>query len=260
MLKYKPYSIRTPQWSTTSGGIRVMFGLYGHLLAKGQIAFLNAIFEDKDFIGVYPEIFSGNELQANTVVRYILNKPGVMWDGVSQSPTSFPKSDIKYVFSRLFDDEVDDKHLMFLPILNIHLFKNTHKQRAHKCVYVGKGQDLGKHPIDCIYIDKNLSSDQYQLADFLNRCEVMYAYDPVSAMYEIARLCGCRIVLFNPTYTKEEFSKYEPGMDGISWGEDEGVEINPDKFMDKYKQLVTSFGKRLDEFIEETQNIRSSGT
>jgi len=34
----KPYSIMTPPFEVTSGGIRVMYGLYAWLLVKGQVA------------------------------------------------------------------------------------------------------------------------------------------------------------------------------------------------------------------------------
>jgi hypothetical protein len=37
----KPYVIACPPWETTSGGVRVMYGLYGWLLAKGQVVYLN---------------------------------------------------------------------------------------------------------------------------------------------------------------------------------------------------------------------------
>lgn len=73
----KPYLIRTPQFDPTSGGIRVMYGLYGWLLAKGEIAYLNAKI-DIPSIGIYPEIYHGNDMGAKTIVRYVLQTPGLM--------------------------------------------------------------------------------------------------------------------------------------------------------------------------------------
>jgi len=255
MQPYRPYSIYLHRWDTTSGGIRVMHGLYGWMLAKGQVIFQNAMFEDKNFIGIYPEIVVGNPMEAKTVVRYLLNEPGVMTNGIEPSPTTFDPSDKLYVFSELFNTVgADEEHKLFLPILDTHLFKDERRrERPYKCVFVGKGQDLGLHPKDCLQVDRNLAQDQKHLADFLNDCEVMYAYDPVSAMYEIARLCGVRIVLFNPKYSKEEFSKYEPGMDGISWGKDEEVKLNSDIFRAHYLEMRHTFSLKLDRFIDATQ-------
>jgi len=254
MRPYKPYSVYCPTWNTTSGGIRVMWGLYGWLLAKGQIVFQNASFENKDFIGIYPEIVNGNPMEAKTVVRWLLNEPGVMSNGIDPSPTTFDPSDKIYVFSELFNTVgVDEDHKLFLPILDTHLFKDEgRRQRPYKCVFTGKGVNRHLHPEDCVEVDRNLAQDQKHLADFLNDCEVMYAYDPVSAMYEIARLCGCRVVLFNDKYTKEEFEKYEPGLDGISWGKDEGIKVSQN-FRPHYLEMKDTFSKKLDLFIEQTQ-------
>lgn len=255
MQHFKPYSVYCPPFSVTSGGIRVMYGLYGWLLVKGMIAYVNAAFENKDFIGIYPEIVNGNPMEAQTVVRYLLNEPGVMSNGIEPSPKVFAHSDKLYVFSELFNTVgADEEHKMFLPILNTNLFQDERRrERPYKCVFVGKGTNRALHPENCIEIDRNLSQDQVQLADFLNSCEVMYAYDPVSAMYEIARLCGCRIVLFNDKYSKEEFSKYEPGMNGISWGKDEGIQVDSEKFKNHYLGMKDTFSKQLDIFIENTQ-------
>lgn len=251
----KPYSVYCPQFNTTSGGIRVMWGLYGWLLAKGQIVYANAMFDNKDFVAIYPEIVNGNPMEARHIVRYLLNEPGVMSNGLEPSPTSFDPQDKLYVFSELFNTVgADEDHHLFLPILDINLFKDEKRRvRPHKCVFVGKGDDLSFHPKDSIPIDRNLAQDQAHLADFLNSCEVMYAYDPVSAMYEIARLCGCRIVLFNPKYSKEEFEKYEPGMNGISWNKDEEVKVDSDLFRQRYLDLREEFSQKLDLFIDATQ-------
>jgi len=257
-MSYKPYTIFSPPFDPVSGGIRVMYGLYAWLLAKGQIAFLNAKFEHSDCVAVYPEIQQGNPAEAFTVVRYILNTPGIMGgviDGAFKSgPTNFSDSDILYYFSRLFG-ETDDKHYMFLPICNMHLFKDQKKLRNKTAYFIGKGFELkhDKHPKDAILIDREFAQDQSALADLLNECSVLYNYDPVTAMTEIARLCGTRIVQFPSSYTKEEFSKYEPTMMGMSWDEDEHIQLNVDDFTTHYAGMVKTFEGRLSEFIDETQ-------
>lgn len=228
-----------------------MYGLYGWLLAKGQLAFLNAVFDDKDFVAIYPEIYHGNETQAKTVVRYILAPPGEMQTMGTPGPKEFPETDLIYSFSKLIYD-TDDDHTLFLPVLDLNLFKDLGKKRTNKCVFIGKGQDSGKHPEDCIKIDRNLAQNQSHLADFLNTCEVMYSYDHRSAMFEIARLCGCRVVILSDT----NLDGYEPGLNGIGFGKD--AKLDSSEFRKHYKKLIKIFSRRLDGFIEETQNIRLS--
>jgi hypothetical protein len=256
---YKPYVLTAPKWETTSGGVRVMYGLYGWLLAKGQVVFLNEKPSSGDCIGIYPEIQQGNPAEASTVVRYILNKPGVvpalMEDGrLKYGPTVFDPNDRLYYFSRLYGG--DDHNTLFLPILNMHLFRDQKKQRTKTAYMIGKGMNYPLHPVhpaDAIEIDRGFAQDQGALADLLNECSALYCYDPNTAMTEVARLCGCRIVMVNPLYTKEEFQRYEPGMMGISWGKDEGIRLNVPEFRMHYADMRFMFEKRLDAFIEETQ-------
>jgi hypothetical protein len=251
---WRPYSIMSPPFSTVSGGIRVMYGLRSWLETKGQIVFMNAHI-DTDFVAVYPEIYAGNQAGAKTVVRYILNKPGVMQVIDLPGPREFEPTDKIFVFSKLFDTfNVDDEHLMFLPILNLHIFKDLKKKRKGKCFFIGKGQQSIISPTDFI-IDRKFATNQLALAEYLNTVEVMYGYDPVSAMYDIARLCGCRVVIFPSSYSKEEFTKYELCQDfnGISWGNDEEKKLDVDSFRSLYEDMIALFSEKVDIFIELTQ-------
>ena len=248
----RPYSIITPPFSPVSGGIRVLYGLYGWLLAKGQIAFLNAKFENKDFVAIYPEISHGNPAEANTVVRYILAPPGEMASNGVAGPVKFEDTDLIYSFSKLVYN-TDPEHTMFLPILNMHLFKDQKKKRNKKCVFFGKKPSSSVHPKECIPIDRKFAQDQQALADMLNECSVMYCYDHRTAMTEISRLCGCRVVIIPSDYTKKKFEDYEPGLNGISWGLKEEVELDTEAFREHYQSLRILFEHRLEGFIEETQ-------
>ena len=234
-----------------------MWGLFGHLLTRGYEVYMNRYPSDKEFIGIYPEVFHGNVMNAPKVVRYILNKPGVMGAGnrgepLVAGPKAFDEREKLYYFSRLFGD-TDDDHYLFLPILNLDIFKNQRRKRTQRGVFVGKGDDLQRHKPGAIIINRELSEDQQELADTLNECEVLYTYDMVSAMTEIARLCGCRVVYLSDYYTKEEYEKYEPGINGMSFGKDEGVPLDTVAFRKHYISLMTTFNKKFDKFLEETQ-------
>jgi len=253
---YKPYSVVAPPFNLLSGGIRVMYALYGWLLAKGQVCYLNATYEDKNFVAIYPEIYRGNMTHAKNVVRYILAKPGYLRLYGVPGPKTFDKGDKIFVFSEIYNEFGADKdHVMFLPVLNMHLFKDQGKQRIKTCYYVGKGINLEKHPKDAIPIDANLCKNQQVLADTLNECQVMYGYEAVTAMYEIARLCGVRVIVIpEGHYTKKDWKKYEPGMNGITWGDEPEVKLDIEEFRNHYASLREAFSKKLDKFISITQN------
>ena len=256
MAKFKPYTIVTPPYQITSGGIRVMYALQSWLEVKGQVAFVNQFLPDSEFIAIYPEIYHGNETNAAHVVRYILNKPGLMTSGGKPGPIEFDPKDHVYVFSELYNTMgVDKNHIMFLPVLNLHLFKVTNtKKRKVNCKFIGKGSDLHLKETEGLReIDRPFANDQGALADFLNECEIMYSYDNNSAMFEIARLCGCRVVVIPSIYKKKEFEKYEPGMNGISYGLKEDIPLDVEAFRTHYKDMIGTFEDRLEGFIEETQ-------
>lgn len=246
----KPYLIRTPDMDPVSGGIRVMYGLYGHLLSRGQLAYLNAQIEIPS-IGIYPEIYHGNEMKSERVVRYILQTPGVMQTGGVPGPTEFDETDDTYVFSRVYDQwNVPDDHILFLPIIDMHTFKDQHKKRTKTAFYCARGTNLCKHPTDAVEITRQFAMDQQKLADLLNECEVLYVYDKITAMLEVARLCGCKIVYWGES-TEEELAIYEPGLNGLGYHEE--IPLYTKVFRDHYELLKFTFEERLSKFIDHTQ-------
>lgn len=250
---YRPYSVFTPDYDPTSGGIKVMWALYGYLLSRGMIVSVNCQYTNPDFVAIYPEIVKGNPLGAKTVVRYILAKPGEMALHGEPGPTEFDKNDKMYSFSR-FIYPADNNHTMFLPAIDTNLFRDKgNKVRTKKCVFVGKGENTFVHPKECIEFDRRFARDQESLCNFLNECEVMYCYDFRTAMTEVARLCGCRVVIIPSRYTKQQFQNYEPGMNGISWGLDENVPLESKGFRKHYLSLRMDFSHKLTKFIEDTQ-------
>lgn len=231
-----------------------MYGLYGWLFAKGQAAFLNSAI-DVPSVGIYPEIYHGNDMGAQKVIRYILQKPGMMAtpDPVTHEmrpgPTSFSPTDELFIFSRVYDEwNSDEHHILFLPSIDLHTFKVTDRKRDKQAFYVGKGANMGQHPADAIELPRE--RDQQKLADFLNECEVLYVYDYLSAIMECARLCGCRVVYLGEM-PKNQLDLYEPGMNGLGYKKD--VALNARVFRSSYKDLIFQFEKKLDWFIDHTQ-------
>jgi hypothetical protein len=253
MAQYKPYSIFTPPFETTSGGIRCMWGLFGWLLAKGQIAQVNTTF-DIPFVGIYPEIAQGNPLNAQTVVRYILQKPGLATMYGVPGPKSFEPTDKLYYFSKIYaPPDVKEEQLMFLPIVNLHIFKDQKKERTKTCYLVGKGLNTNVHPKDSILIDRTFANDQQALADLLNECHTMYSYDPVTAQMEIARLCGCKVIVIPNEQFIVDLKDYEPGLNGISFWPDVTKVLDVEEFRYHYKDMIQIFSEKLDNFIIATQ-------
>jgi len=228
-----------------------MYALQSWLEVKGQIALMNARY-DVPFVGIYPEVYRGNDLGATKVVRYILQTPGMMALYGVPAPATFDKTDLIYVFSRLYDTfGVDDDHVLFLPVINLHLFKDLKRKRTKTCYIVGKGKNTHEHPDDSIELTREFANDQGKLADLLNDCQMLYCYDPLTAMMDIARLCGVKVRYLGGK-TKKELELYEPGIDGIDFGE--GASLYIDRFRYQYLELRNDFSNKLDIFIDRSQS------
>lgn len=250
-MSQRPYLIRTPPYDASSGGIKVMYGLYGWLLAKGQPAFLNTQI-DVPSVGIYPEIYHGNDMMATKVIRYVLQTPGLMGTsdqtGVfKEGPEAFDPKDEIYVFSKVYDQwGVDDDHILFLPIIPLDVFKDQHKKRTKKLFYVGKGFNRGKHPEDATELPK--VSDQQELANILNECQVLYVYDKLSAIMECSRLCSCPVRYYGEL-TQDVMDKYEPGLNGVALWHEKPLKFDYTAFRAHYFDMIDTFEKKLDKFI-----------
>lgn len=233
-----------------------MWGLYGWLLARGVEVYMNQIPNGRDVVVIYPEIQVGNPVGSKNVVRYILNTPGTM-GGTDQygrfvpGPTTFDPQDHLYYFSKLFGKAKDENHYMFLPVINTHEFYDKRKKRTKTCYLIGKGLNRREHPDDSIELTRRFAQDQGALADLLNECHTLYCYDKLSAMMEVARLCGCKVKYYGD-YLENELELYEPGLNGIGmFGHEKKLDV--EAFRAHYMGLIDLFTKRLDAFIEETQ-------
>lgn len=135
--------------------------------------------------------------------------------------------------------------------MNLKLFKDLGKKRTKTCYLIGKGINKYMHPKDSIELTRKFAQDQEALALLLNECHTLYCYDRLSAMMDIARLCGCKVKYFG-TFSLDELAKYETTMNGI----DTNGDIRPlfaDRFREHYQEMIETFSKRLDKFIEVTQ-------
>ena len=255
----KLYNIWSPPFQELSGGIRVLYGLKAWLETHGQIVEINGK-PDKNKIAIYPEIVVGNPFKSDNIVRYILQKPGLMTTRGIPGPTTFPGEKV-FVFSELYNTVgVDKNHIMFLPILNLQLFKDKKQPRKGKCLFMRRKGNIPTQEWSTLFeITDKLIKDQQALADYLNTVEVMYSYGPIGAMNDLARLCGCRVVLIPSEdkfkQTKEEIAKYELCQDfnGISWEKDDGKKLNSDAFRHLYINLRLFMNYKIINFIELTQ-------
>ena len=239
----KSYLIWAPPFDESSGGIKVLHRLAVELQKRGMNVFINTNKQNPRWetvpcfgigtgrnvtcafpIAIYPEIVPMNPFNAKTIVRYLLNIPGACSPDYS---ASWGEDDILFTYSRLFNTKLKlpNDRVMLIPHIDLDVFYDRKLKRSGRLVYRGKGQqkeDERLKQFPSLGGKESFRGDDGQkiLADSLNHCELLYCYDNATAITEIARLCGCPVVIMpDGIYSKEEHQQHEFwNSGGIVWG------------------------------------------
>lgn len=151
---------------------------------------------------VYPEIISGNPLNANNVVRWILLDLGIEMS--KEHYKNWNKKDLVYHWEPCANPDNSFKQLCY-PWFNP-FFKNINNNtRSKTCYLVKKGPLIHKeihyfHPERSIEIndfDNNGKYSYYEhVFNIFNSCKYFFCYDPNSAFIIFAAICGCIPVVY----------------------------------------------------------------
>jgi hypothetical protein len=269
----KPYLIYTFNWDDASAGNIVLHKLAQalhkrfpndvYVLAIEQngmsIPGIYSCQDDRDnCIAIYPEVIGGNPFSCGSVVRYLLNVPGAIG-----GPSSFPVEDFLFVYSNIFNSRIGlpKDRILYTPCLNTQRFRDKGFIRTKVFYYKGKGNTgfaLGVDPLPAGTSFRG-AERQEELVNLLNQTSILFSYDCVTAMNEVARLCGCPVVLMpNHQWTREDcllLDTWEAGGMGYGLEEMEYAKdtINSTRLKERYDELEIRFQKQLDNFISVTQ-------
>ena len=154
-------------------------------------------------IVIYPEIVSGNPLNAKNVVRWILLELGI------EMPVDHYKKwglyDLIYHWET--NVNINNYNQLSCPFLNTSVFKNNNSSKRTKtCYLIKKGPLIHKninymHPKNSICID-NLSLQE--INKIFNDCKYFYSYDPNTAYVIYATICGCVPIIYPINGVSEE--------------------------------------------------------
>ena len=184
-------------------------------------------------IVVYPEVVSGNPLLAKTVVRYILNNPGLLG-----GDKTYAASEILFCYVKpLLQPGMAPDRVLFIPAAATRLFYNNNQKRdIEYLVYFGKHKKVRGYPEKfTIYRHKPKTE---VLADLLRRCKKLISYDNFTALTFEATLCGCPVVIIpDGSRKKEDLEENGFGLNGIAWGD------SPEEFRKALRTLPQAAGR-----------------
>lgn len=210
-----PYYIVAPNYSDSSAGIVVLHKLCHMLNENGHAAYLVGVNKVKealntpiltdairaehsrngvDSIAVYPEVVTGNPLGASIVVRYMLNKEGV----VAGNKINHSENDLFYYYSEIFFPDNKQYDILKIPYIDFDLFKdNLNVKKNNSLLYLNRipkeAVDLSDFPADIEILSNKTPLSLAELAAKLQEGRVLYSYE-LSGTCTLAMLCGCPVV------------------------------------------------------------------
>lgn len=264
----RPYLVLSYDYAHNSGGRKVLHRLCHELNLAGQEAYIppewianpewntpshEPSFEG-DWVAVYPEVVPGNPWGAPHVARWVLNHPGVIVPAGGSAPGDavYDPAEIVFIFHEAFNAMgVGPERVLNLPTIETDIYFDRHLPRVGEVFYVGKSSKSRELP-GALEVTTAMAADRENLADVLNKATVMYTFDNETAMAEIARLCGCPVIVIpDGSYTWEQYDRLV-GWVGQGW------DAMPPPFDSAayrawYLGRIDTFHERLADFIRITQ-------
>ena len=207
------FVIYSPSWRHNSGGIQVLHRLCHLLNSNGYSACITSeskpgwncplwdgTLSDDDY-AIYPEIYTGNPLNAKHIIRYMLYYP---WHHFGNN--RIPKTELLIPYSMFIypdsckncDYELPEDNILEVFISEPELFFiNPSIKKDITSYWVSKSVretvDKFNLPKGAVHIHHGYSRED--VAKTLQRSRVFYSFDVNSAMIIEACLCGAQVFL-----------------------------------------------------------------
>lgn len=287
-----PYYIAALPYTRFSAGVKALHLLCHSLNRRGQNAYMlpignEGLFEQDEFcdadlltpiltpqlakrhleegpapITVYPEIISGNPFGGASVVRYVLNYPGILGGN-----KIYDENELCFSYSKVLAAHTDyPDNILFIPASDTHIFypSSTDNKRKGTCFYASKYQkahkgklfDVTKDSLEITSGSPNSQTPQ-EIAEIFRSSELFYTYENTALAIE-ATLCGCPAVFLPNAHLQSIIASEEFGTEGFAWGnspqEVARAKESVKNAFNNYTRNIKKFYENLDIFITKTQN------
>jgi hypothetical protein len=271
------YVVFSGPYLSNSAGVFCLHKLCDELNRRGYPSFttggdvaathLNAPIIDEDsaaalcargFIAVYPETVSGNPLRAEDIVRWVLNRPGLLG-----GDEVYADSELVFSYSNVYTPYIRNRLAakLHMPTIDQSLFycEDTDlTARSLTCYYVGKStwKDGFCDPEHSFEITRH-SPGKQELGKLFRSSKVLYCFDNSTILIYEALLCGCPVVVIpDGTQTKADLEQLELGAEGISWGLDEfaGRPVDVANLEARVSSVRQQFVSQLEQLIALSQS------
>ncbi|MDR1648039.1 MAG: hypothetical protein LBR88_08415 [Zoogloeaceae bacterium] len=224
-----PYYLYAPPFTQKSAGVRMLHYLCHTLNALGYEAYVATAKtsprlhtpqltqeimethhrERQTPIVVYAEVYPGNPLALPVVVRWLLNKTGLLC-----GHTDFASDELTFYWDEWVLEAGQKEALqatrLFFPPVDRSVFNDkgvAPGTRRGICYYARKylesGYRLDERLIrEGISLCHDIPRSKEEIAEILRACKVFYCYEP-TAMIAEAQACGCFVALVETDYLRQ---------------------------------------------------------
>lgn len=212
------FIVYAPIYTRNSAGIYALYKLAKDLNDVGQTAFVTIwgesnfyvkpvfgvpilpnvvaldIIRCQNAVVIYPEVTAGNPLNAQHVMRWIMNKPGCFGVG----DLKFNSNEKIFMYGKTFNKYIKDNKIigeLTVPTVDTDLFVyDENIKKTDITIYTGK-QKFKEGFIDKYdNLITRTSPSHEEIAKILKRTKILYTFDCVTNIVNEARLCGCEII------------------------------------------------------------------
>ena len=207
---------------------------------------------------VYPETVSGNPLGAGRVIRWVLNRPGLLGGDEVYDP-----EEKVFAYSAVYTPYIKNRlaGMLYMPTIDQEIFFDPEEEeRSLECYYVGKSafKEGLFDPTEVFEITRE-SPAKKELGKLFRHSKVLYNFDNSTILTYEAIMCGCPVVIIpDGTQTWEDYQASELGTAGIAWGPENLAQARADVplLKDAYVKVQAEYQRQLRNFIEVTQDWR----
>jgi hypothetical protein len=211
------FIIAAPQYNHRSHGIRVLYLLNNLLIQCGQQSkiMVDPAPIDKDQIIIYPEIFPGNQLYAQNIIRYCMNKPGVLCGDKNYDSSEliiYYDDWIKQAAQEATTNIITEENKINIVAIEKDLFYKQEGDKRLTLIYVNHGIIDRDVPEQCVVIHYNYPSTRAETAMLLRNAARLYCYDEQSLIITEAHLCGVDVYVKAETGWRMEVVRPMPWL------------------------------------------------
>ena len=227
-----------------------------------------------DDIVIYPEVITGNPLNAKYVVRWILLELGIEMpidhyktfgpnDLIYEWDFNAPKVLCKSYFNPVFQKKQHYKIEQVIKngkIINKKI--KIELERLDTCYIVKKGRLYHHGNIKFTHPENSINIEEItlheELNEIFNKCKYFYCYDPTTFFIAYAIICGCIPIIYPiQGMTKNEYKiKFTKGngMKTFAYGDEEKNDIDIKKSMAEIKNGFKKEDETIALFLKDLEN------